>query len=73
MTGDSGFALLGAPIGSVLAMVVAARLLPIVGSQSMVRSRWSGYCVSGPFIGLTNSLGTFLRRLSALGLLPGDA
>jgi MFS family permease len=69
--GRLGFALLGAPIGSVLAMVAAARLLPIVGSQSMVRFALVGYCVSGPFIGLTDSLGTFFVAFLLWGFFQG--
>ena len=69
--GRLGFALLGAPIGSVLAMVAAARLLPIVGSQSMVRFALVGYCVSGPFIGLTGSLGTFFVAFLLWGFFQG--
>ena len=69
--GRLGLALLGAPIGSVLAMVVAARLLPIVGSRSMVRLALVGYCVSGPFIGLTGSLGTFFVAFLLWGFFQG--
>jgi len=69
--GGLGLALLGAPIGSVLAMVVAARLLPIVGSQPMVRLALLGYCVSGPFIGLSGSLGTFFVAFLLWGFFQG--
>jgi MFS family permease len=69
--GRLGLALLGAPIGSVLAMVVAARLLPIVGSKRMVRLALLGYCVSGPFIGLTGSLGTFFVAFLLWGFFQG--
>jgi MFS family permease len=69
--GRLGIALLGAPIGSVLAMVVAARLLPIVGSKPMVRLALVGYCVSGPFIGLTGSLGTFFVAFMLWGFFQG--
>jgi MFS family permease len=69
--GRLGLALLGAPIGSVLAMVVAARLLPIVGSKRMVRLALIGYCVSGPFIGLTGSLGTFFAAFLLWGFFQG--
>jgi MFS family permease len=69
--GRLGLALLGAPIGSVLAMVVAARLLPIVGSKPMVRFALIGYCVSGPFIGLTGSLGTFFVAFLLWGFFQG--
>jgi MFS family permease len=69
--GRLGLALLGAPIGSVLAIVVAARLLPIVGSQRMVRLALLGYCVSGPFIGLTGSVGTFFVAFLLWGFFQG--
>jgi MFS family permease len=69
--GRLGFALLGAPIGSVLAIVVAARLLPMVGSRRMVRLALLGYCVSGPFIGLTGSLGTFFLAFLLWGFFQG--
>jgi MFS family permease len=69
--GRLGLALLGAPIGSVLAMVVAAHLLPIVGSRPMVRLALIGYCVSGPFIGLTGSLGTFFVAFLLWGFFQG--
>jgi len=69
--GRLGLALLGAPIGSVLAMVVAARILPRVGSGPMVRLALLGYCVSGPFIGLTGSFGTFFIAFLLWGFFQG--
>jgi MFS family permease len=69
--GRLGIALLGAPIGSVVAMVVAARLLPRVGSQLMVRMALVGYCVTGPFIGLTGSLGSFFVAFVLWGFFQG--
>ncbi len=66
-----GLALLGAPVGSVLAMVVAARLLPVAGSRRMVRVALLGYCVSGPFIGLTGSLTTFFVAFLLWGFFQG--
>jgi MFS family permease len=69
--GRLGLALLGAPIGSVLAMVVAARLLPTLGSRRMVRVALFGYCCSGPFIGLTGSLGTFFVAFLLWGFFQG--
>ncbi len=69
--GRLGLALLGAPIGSVLAMVIAARILPRVGSRKMVRLALLGYCVSGPFIGLTGSLGTFFVAFLLWGFFQG--
>jgi MFS family permease len=69
--GGLGLALLGAPIGSVLAIGVAARLLPRVGSRRMVRLALLGYCVAGPFIGLTGSLGTFFVAFLVWGFFQG--
>jgi MFS family permease len=69
--GQLGIALLGAPIGSLLAMMVAARLLPKVGSRRMVRAALLGYCVSGPFIGLTGSLGSFFVAFLLWGFFQG--
>jgi len=69
--GRLGLVLIGAPIGSVLALVVAARLLPKVGSRPMVRLALLGYCVSGPFIGLTGSFGTFFVAFLLWGFFQG--
>jgi MFS family permease len=69
--GRLGLALLGAPIGSVLAIAVAARLLPRLGSRRMVRLALLGYCVSGPFIGLTGSFGTFFVAFLLWGFFQG--
>ena len=69
--GRLGLALIGAPIGSVLALVVAARILPRVGSRPMVRLALLGYCVSGPFIGVTGSFGTFFIVFLLWGFFQG--
>jgi MFS family permease len=69
--GRLGFALLGAPIGSVLAMVVAARLLPRVGSRRLVRLALIGYCVSGPLVGLTGSVTSFFLAFLLWGFFQG--
>ncbi|HEY4002152.1 MAG TPA: MFS transporter, partial [Candidatus Xenobia bacterium] len=69
--GRLGIALLGAPIGSMLAMVVVAHLLPAAGSRRMVRLALLGYCVSGPFIGLTRSFGSFFVAFLVWGFFQG--
>jgi fucose permease len=69
--GRLGLALLGAPVGSVLAVVVAARILPRTGSAPMVRLALLGYCLSGPFIGLTGSFGTFFVAFLLWGFFQG--
>lgn len=69
--GRLGLALLGAPAGSVLAISVAGRLLTKVGSRTVVRISLVGYCVAGPFIGLTNSFGTFFIAFLLWGFFQG--
>jgi MFS family permease len=69
--GGLGLALLGAPVGSILAMGVAARMLPRVGSVPMVRLALLGYCISGPIIGLTGSSGTFFAAFLLWGFFQG--
>jgi MFS family permease len=69
--GRLGLALLGAPVGSVLAIGLAARMLPRVGSRPTVRLALLGYCVSGPFIGLTGSFGTFFVAFLLWGFFQG--
>jgi MFS family permease len=69
--GRLGIALLGAPIGSILAIGVAARILPRAGSRAIVRLALLGYCVSGPFIGLTGSLGSFFVAFLLWGFFQG--
>jgi MFS family permease len=69
--GRLGLALLGAPVGSVVAMVVAGKLLPILGSRRMVRLALFGYCLSGPFIGLTGSFATFFVAFVLWGFFQG--
>jgi MFS family permease len=69
--GRLGLALLGAPLGSVLSIVVAARMLPRVGSRPMVRVALIGYCVAGPFVGLTGSFGTFFVAFLLWGFFQG--
>jgi MFS family permease len=69
--GRLGLALLGAPIGSVLALVVAGRLLSRMGSGPLVRLALLGYCVSGPFIGLTGSFGSFFVAFLLWGFFQG--
>jgi MFS family permease len=69
--GRLGLALLGAPVGSVLAIGMTARLLPTVGSRQMVRIALLGYCASGPFIGLTGSFGTFFVAFLLWGFFQG--
>ncbi len=50
-----GLALLGAPVGSVTAMVLSGYLLPKVGSRRMVQVAMAGYCLAGCLVGRAGS------------------
>lgn len=69
--GTLGLALLGAPIGSVLAMFVVARLLPRFGSRRLVQVSLLGYCISGPLAGIAGSLPALFAALFAWGAFQG--
>jgi Major Facilitator Superfamily len=70
--GALGLALLGAPAGSVSAMLVSARLLPRLGSRRMVRGCLVGYCAAGPLVGLAGSLPALFAALFAWGAFQGS-
>ncbi len=69
--GTLGFALLGAPVGSVTAMVASAYLLPKLGSRRIVQIALLGYCAAGPFVGLTATLPALFGALFAWGAFQG--
>ena len=69
--GTLGFALLGAPVGSVLAMIAASWLLPRVGSRRIVQVALVGYCAAGPLVGLTGSLPALFAALFVWGAFQG--
>jgi MFS family permease len=69
--GALGFALLGAPVGSVVAMVVVARLLPRVGSRIMVQVCLLGYCLAGPLVGVAGSRPALVAALFGWGVFQG--
>src|ERR1700728_2099432 len=70
--GTLGFALLGARVGSVLAMILASWLLPRVGSRALVRVALVGCCAAGPLVGLTGSLPALFAALFAWGAFQGS-
>jgi fucose permease len=69
--GMLGFALLGAPVGSVTAMIAASWLLPRVGSRRIVQVALVGYCAAGPLVGLTGSLPALVAALVVWGAFQG--
>jgi predicted MFS family arabinose efflux permease len=50
-----GLALLGGPVGVVLAMVLSTRLLPRLGSRRGVRLGIAGYCLCGQLVALAGT------------------
>ena len=69
--GTLGFALVGAPVGSVTAMVASSWLLPRLGSRRIVQVALVGYCSAGPLVGLTGSLPTLFAALLIWGAFQG--
>lgn len=70
--GALGLALLGAPAGSVSAMLASARLLSRLGSRRTVRVCLIGYCAAGPLVGLAGSLPALFAALFAWGAFQGS-
>jgi MFS family permease len=69
--GALGLALLGAPAGSVTAMIASSWLLPRVGSRRIARIALVGYCAAGPLVGLTGSLLALFAALFVWGAFQG--
>src|SRR6202167_1560197 len=70
--GSLGVALLGAPVGSMLAMLAVSRLLPKFGSRRVVRVALVGYCLAGPLVGLSTSLVTFFVAFLLWDIFQGS-
>jgi MFS family permease len=70
--GSLGIALLGAPAGSMLAMLAVSRLLPKFGSRRVIRVALVGYCLAGPIVGLSTSLVTFFIAFLLWGIFQGS-
>lgn len=69
--GTLGFALLGAPVGSIVAMACSSWLLPRVGSRRIVQVALVGYCAAGPLVGLTGNLPALFAALFLWGGFQG--
>ena len=69
--GTLGIALLGAPVGSVAAMLLASYLIPKLGSRRVVQLALVGYCGTGPLVGLTGSLAALFGVLFIWGAFQG--
>lgn len=66
-----GLALLGAPVGSVSAMLVAGVTLTLLGSRLVVRVTIIGYGLAGILVGLARSLPELFLALALWGLFQG--
>ena len=66
-----GVALLGAPIGSILAMSAAGYLVPRLGSRRVLRTGMVGYCLAGSLLGVAGSLIAFFLVFMLWGLFQG--
>jgi MFS family permease len=66
-----GVALLGAPIGSIVAMSAAGYLVPRLGSRRVLRSGILGYCLAGALLGVAGSLVVFFVVFMVWGVFQG--
>jgi len=69
--GTLGLALVGAPVGSIAAMCLAAMLLPRFGSRRIIQVALCGYCAAGPLVGISGSLPALFGALVLWGVFQG--
>jgi len=69
--GMLGIVLLGAPIGSILAMSSAGYLVPRIGSRRVLRVGMIGYCLVGSLLGVAGSLVAFVVVYMLWGVFQG--
>ncbi len=69
--GPLGVALLGAPIGSILAMSAAGYLVPRLGSRRLLRTGMIGYCLAGALLGVAGDLVAFFLVFMLWGVFQG--
>lgn len=67
-----GTVLLCTPVGSVCAMVVTGRLLPRLGSRTMVQACLLGYCATSPLVGAAATPVELALALFAWGAFQGS-
>jgi len=66
-----GVALLGAPVGSVAAMLATGWLLPRLGSPLMVQLTLAGYCLSAATVSMAGSVSWLFVTLLGWGIFQG--
>jgi MFS family permease len=69
--GALGNALLGAPLGALVATALCIRLLPRWGSHILVPVTVAGYAASGPLLGLARSEPELFLALTSVGFFLG--
>lgn len=69
--GELGTALLGAPVRSVLAMILVGRLIPRFGSRAVTRVGLVGYGLTGLLAGLAGNLGELFAARGVWGAFQG--
>ena len=69
--GALGNALLGAPLGALVATALCIRLLPRWGSHRLVPVTLAGYAASGPLLGLARSEPELFLALTSVGFFLG--
>jgi predicted MFS family arabinose efflux permease len=67
-----GLVLLATPVGAIFAMLIARRLLPMLGSRALIRMCLLGYCAAGPFVGLASSPLLLVVALFMWGAFQGS-
>ena len=70
--GTLGIALLGAPAGSICAMVASSYLIPRLGSRRVVQIALVGYCATAPVVGICASLPALMGALLVWGAFQGS-
>jgi len=70
--GTLGLALLGAPVGSVLAMTVVGTVIARWGSRRVMIATMVGYGLAAPALGLADSLARLFLALLLLGAFQGS-
>lgn len=70
--GTLGLALLGAPIGAIVAVLLVGPALARWGSRRVVRVTMTGYAAAGPFLGSVDSLAGLFVVLAVWGAFQGS-
>lgn len=70
--GTLGLALLGAPVGAIIAVLVVGPALARWGSRNVVRVTMVGYAAATPFLGLVDSFAGLFVVLAAWGAFQGS-